>query len=59
MINYFILSELLKKDFISFNKLNDTDEIIEHLREGAARFEIAIHYKNPYPRPVYVELITI
>jgi len=28
-------------------------EIGEKIREAEARLEIGVHYKNPYPRPVY------
>ncbi|OUC43783.1 complex 1 protein, partial [Trichinella nativa] len=28
-------------------------EIEELIREGRTRIEIAVHYGNPYPRPVY------
>ncbi|CAH1795406.1 unnamed protein product, partial [Owenia fusiformis] len=34
------------------NVTNEAD-IQDFLKEGEARVEIALHYQNPYPRPVY------
>ncbi|XP_064644393.1 LYR motif-containing protein 1-like [Lineus longissimus] len=33
-------------------ELTDEDEIKQHVKEANSRLEMAIHYKNPYPRPL-------
>uniref|UniRef100_A0A915K6V3 Complex 1 LYR protein domain-containing protein n=1 Tax=Romanomermis culicivorax TaxID=13658 RepID=A0A915K6V3_ROMCU len=33
--------------------LKKKEDIEMKLKEGRARLEIGLHYKNPYPRPVY------
>ncbi|XP_065898537.1 LYR motif-containing protein 1-like [Dysidea avara] len=39
----------------SLNKhITDEDDIQKCLDEANARVELAIHYRNPYPRPVHV-----
>ncbi|XP_065065931.1 LYR motif containing protein 1-like [Rhopilema esculentum] len=35
-------------------KISDPEEIYLALKEGETRLELALHYKNPYPRPVNV-----
>ncbi|WAQ97471.1 LYRM1-like protein [Mya arenaria] len=35
-------------------QLSDESLIREHLKEGETRIELAMHYQNPYPRPVHL-----
>jgi len=37
--------------FRANKNVTDQSEIKQHLQEGNARLELAIHYQNPYPRP--------
>lgn len=48
---FYIISET--KDIFRRNKhIQDTEAIKECLREGQSRLDLALHYHNPYPRPV-------
>ncbi|XP_077530486.1 LYR motif containing protein 1-like [Haemaphysalis longicornis] len=48
---FYIVSET--KDIFRRNKdIQDTETIKECLREGQSRLDLALHYRNPYPRPV-------
>nr|CAH0105284.1 unnamed protein product [Daphnia galeata] len=38
--------------FLVNKNVTNTQAIKDHLQEGEARLEMALHYKNPYPRPV-------
>ncbi|XP_023239387.1 LYR motif-containing protein 1-like [Centruroides sculpturatus] len=47
----YIISEA--KELFRRNKyVSDESAIKQHLMEARARLEMALHYKNPYPRPV-------
>uniref|UniRef100_A0A224YVC3 Protein containing Complex1 LYR domain n=1 Tax=Rhipicephalus zambeziensis TaxID=60191 RepID=A0A224YVC3_9ACAR len=48
---FYIISET--KDIFKKNKnIQDPQAIKECLREGQSRLDLALHYHNPYPRPV-------
>uniref|UniRef100_A0A023FGT0 Complex 1 LYR protein domain-containing protein n=1 Tax=Amblyomma cajennense TaxID=34607 RepID=A0A023FGT0_AMBCJ len=48
---FYIISET--KDIFRRNKhIQDSEAIKECLREGQSRLDLALHYHNPYPRPV-------
>lgn len=48
---FYIISET--KELFRKNKLiNDEETIKECVREAQARLDLALHYHNPYPRPV-------
>ncbi|KAK8758438.1 hypothetical protein V5799_003926 [Amblyomma americanum] len=48
---FYIISET--KDIFRRNKhIQDNEAIKECLREGQSRLDLALHYHNPYPRPV-------
>lgn len=34
------------------SQVTDHQAILDHIREGEARLEMALHYRNPHPRPV-------
>lgn len=40
--------------FTKNKSLNDEADIKKCLDEANARIELALHYRNPYPRPVHV-----
>ncbi|KAL4239832.1 hypothetical protein ACF0H5_000634 [Mactra antiquata] len=35
-------------------QLTDEEVIRQHIQEGRTRLELALHYQNPYPRPVHL-----
>lgn len=41
-----------KRLFKQNKRVTDENEILEHIKEANSRIEIAIHYNNPYPRPL-------
>ncbi|XP_052773986.1 LYR motif-containing protein 1-like [Mya arenaria] len=43
-----------RKLFKKNKELSDESLIREHLKEGETRIELAMHYQNPYPRPVHL-----
>ncbi|CAN8007836.1 unnamed protein product [Ixodes pacificus] len=50
---FYIISET--RELFRKNKSETNEETIkECLREGQARLDLALHYGNPYPRPVNV-----
>ncbi|XP_045213090.1 LYR motif containing protein 1-like [Mercenaria mercenaria] len=46
--------EEARRLFKKNKEITDEEEIRQHLKEGQTRLELAIHYKNPYPRPVHL-----
>ncbi|KAI9561958.1 hypothetical protein GHT06_012921 [Daphnia sinensis] len=47
----YILNET-KHWFLVNRNVHDPQAIKDHLQEAEARLEMALHYRNPYPRPV-------
>ncbi|XP_071513233.1 LYR motif containing protein 1-like [Panulirus ornatus] len=54
----YIINEA-KQLFRTNKNIVDVKTIEQHIIEGEARLEIALHYKNPYPRPVNMPPNTI
>lgn len=48
------IADEARKLFRKNKHKKDEEEIREHITEAEARIEIALHYKNPYPRPVHL-----
>ncbi|KAL5019254.1 hypothetical protein ScPMuIL_004976 [Solemya velum] len=42
------------KLFRKNKKIEDLELVEQHIKEGEARMQLALHYKNPYPRPVNI-----
>jgi len=50
--------EEARRLFKKNKRVSEEQEITQHILEAEARLNIAIHYKNPYPRPVNVPPMT-
>ncbi|KAF0716425.1 Aste57867_2849 [Aphanomyces stellatus] len=49
------IKEEARREFDAKRGLKAADEIENALTQGEQRMEVGVHYKNPYPRPVYVD----
>ncbi|CAM1312400.1 LYRM1 (predicted) [Pycnogonum litorale] len=54
----YIINET-KELFRKNSNVSDEAQIREHIKEANARLEIALHYRNPYPRPVNLPPMTV
>ncbi|KAH3872064.1 hypothetical protein DPMN_035277 [Dreissena polymorpha] len=46
------IREESRRLFKKNKSITDEKEVQDHLKEGVTRLDLAIHYRNPYPRPV-------
>lgn len=46
------IAEETQNLFKANKNIQEPNEILEHVREAEARLTMAVHYRNPYPRPV-------
>ncbi|XP_041363496.1 LYR motif-containing protein 1-like [Gigantopelta aegis] len=54
----YIISEA-RSLFRKNKEVTNNDEIKEFIREAEARIELALHYKNPFPRPMNIPQSTL
>ncbi|XP_052266556.1 LYR motif-containing protein 1-like [Dreissena polymorpha] len=48
------IREESRRLFKKNKSITDEKEVQDHLKEGVTRLDLAIHYRNPYPRPVHL-----